>query len=100
MQSITISGTLLSDAMKCMDRNGRSFTRFTVTCGSEGVNGTIVYTHYRCTCFMSGLESLREGDQVFLSGRFTPSVSIDNEGNDIITELRIFVYQLSVGFHT
>ena len=99
MQVIIISGTLLSDSVKCKDRNGRSFTRFTVTCGSEGANGRTVFTHYRCTCYVSGCDFLKKGDQVFVSGRFSPSVSIDNEGNEIITELSIFVYQLSKSFH-
>ena len=98
MQVINISGTLLSDSTKCKDRNGRSFTRFTVTCGSEGANGRTVFTHYRCTCYVGGYDFLKKGDQVFVSGRFSPTVTIDKDGNEIITGLNVLVHQITGGY--
>lgn len=98
MQVINISGTLVSDSEKCKDRNGRSFSRFTVTCGSNDINGRTVFTHYRCICYVGGYDALKKGDQVFVSGRFSPSVSLNNEGREVITSLNVMVHQITGGY--
>lgn len=98
MQVVNISGTLLTDSETCKDRNGKTFTRFTVTCGSTGANGRTMYTHYRCTCYIGGYSTLKKGDQVFISGLFSPSVSLDNNGHEVYSSLNVLVHQISGGY--
>lgn len=98
MQQIILSGTLLTDPERCKDKNGKYYTRFTLTCGSNDMFGRTVFTHYRCTCYIGGYERLRKGDQVFLSGKFSPSSSLDRDGKSVITSLNVMVYQISGGY--
>ena len=97
MEQITISGTLLNNAETKTDKNGRCFTRFTVTCGSVDMHGRTVFTHYRCTCYVSGYENLVAGDQVFLTGRFSAGISTDKEGKPY-ANLNVMVHQASGGY--
>ena len=97
MQQITLSGTLITDAYKFRDKNNREFIRFTVTCGSLDGNGRTVFTHYRCTCYLLGFEGMKKGDQVFLTGRFTPSLDTDVKGKPYM-RLDVMVVSISGGY--
>lgn len=97
MEQAIISGTLLTDVESCIDVKGRTYSRFTVTCGSRGVNGRTKYTHYQCTSYLSGYEKLKKGDQVFLSGNLSVTEYRDETGSTK-TKLNILVYQMSGGY--
>lgn len=97
MEIVTISGTLYDDSSQGRDRNGRDFTRFTVTCGSTDQNGCAVFTHYRCIYYRKGYEKLRKGDQVFLSGSQKVSIWVDQNGKPWIN-IDVMVQQLSCGY--
>lgn len=97
MQQITISGTLLYDAEACTDRNGRSYARFKVTCGDTDMSGRAQFTHYHCTCYLPNFEKLKKGDQVFVTGKLSAKVSLDEKGNPTLN-LNIMVYQASGGY--
>lgn len=97
MQQITISGTLVSDAQQCVDKRGRKFVRFTLTCGSADVYGKINYNHYQCVCYIPGYEKAKKGDQLFLTGRFTPSVVL-NENKKAELRLDVMVLTISGGY--
>lgn len=97
MQIITISGTLLTNAEKCTDKNGKNYTRFTVTCGGTDVFGRSQYTHYRCTCYVSGYEGMKKGDQIFLSGNLSAKVRIAEDGKSYLN-MDVMVYQVSGGY--
>ena len=97
MEQITISGTLLTDAETAKDKNGRTFTRFTVTCGSEDIHGRTQFTHYRCVCYVSGYEKLVKGDQVFVTGKLSAKIGVDTTGKNYLN-LNIMVYQATGGY--
>lgn len=97
MQQITISGTLLSDAVVCTDKNGRQYVRFKVTCGDEDINGRTQFTHYHCTCYPTGFDKLKKGDQVFINGRLSAKISISETGKPYLN-LNIMVYQATGGY--
>lgn len=97
MEQVTISGTLLSDSTTGKDKNGRDFTRFTVSCGSKEPSGGVVFTHYRCVSYLKGHESLRKGDQVFLTGSQKVSIWVDQNGKPWIN-IDVMVYQMTCGY--
>ena len=97
MQQIIISGTLLTDAAKFTDKNGREFTRFTVTCGETDITGKTVYTHYRCTCYLIGYGKMTKGDQVFITGKFLPKLETDDKGKYYMA-LNVMVSNLTGGY--
>lgn len=97
MQIITISGTLLNDAEKCVDKNGRKYTRFMMTCGSTDINGRSVFTHYSCTCYIDGYEKLKKGDQAFVCGKFSAKLSVDDKGTPYMN-LNVLAFQASTGY--
>jgi len=99
MQQITISGTLLSDAETCRDIRGREYTRFKVTCGDTDTAGRVQYTHYHCTCYLSlsSFGRLKKGDQVFVIGRLSAKLAIDEKGTPYLN-LNVMVYQASGGY--
>lgn len=97
MQVINISGTLLEDAVKCVDKAGRSYARFTMTCGSTDANGRTYYTHYSCTCYMEGYEKLKKGDQAFVCGKLSAKLSTDEKGKSYMN-LNVLAYQASGGY--
>ena len=97
MQMISISGTLLVDAEKCVGRNGVSYIRFDVTCPDQDAYGRTIYTHYHCTCYINGFDQLRKGDQVFISGKFHAKLSVDEKGKPYMN-LNIMVYQITAGY--
>lgn len=97
MQQITLSGTLISDASKFKDRNNKEFIKFIVTCGSTDAYGRTIFTHYRCICYVTGYEGMRKGDQVFLTGRFCPSLGTDESGKNYMN-LDVMVISISGGY--
>lgn len=97
MQQITISGTLLSDAEKCVDKSGKNYSRFTVSCGSTGPDGRVEFTHYRCICYISGYEKFKKGDQAFVTGKLSARLRVDDKGRTYMN-LDIMVYQLTGGY--
>ena len=99
MQQITISGTLLTDAEKSVDKNNRTFVRFTVSCGWSDQYGRTQYTHYRCVCYVGGYDKMKKGDQVFVTGKLTASIGYDNAGKSYLN-LDVMVYQVSKGYRS
>ncbi len=98
MQRITISGTLLGDTACFRDKNDRQFIRFTVTCGSTDIHGRTVFNHYRCTCYItSGYENMKKGDQVFIMGKFLPSIGVDDKGKPYLN-LDVMVTDITGGY--
>lgn len=97
MQQIIISGTLLGDAGLFTDKAGKNYVRFVVTCGSTDVYGRTIYSHYRCTCYMSQYSKMKNGDQVFVTGRFSPSISTDEKGKPYMN-LDVMVTQITGGY--
>ena len=96
MQHITISGTLLDDAEKCTDKDGRNYIRFSVSCGDSTPGGRTEFTHYNCTCYIMAYEGMRKGDQVFITGRFSPRLRKDDKGRSYMN-LNIMVHQINGG---
>lgn len=96
MQQVTISGNLLNDAEKCRDKNGNLYSRFDVTCPDTNYAGRTTYTHYHCVCYLAGVEMLKKGDQVFLTGKLNATASVDSKGNAYVN-LNIMVFQATVG---
>lgn len=97
MQQVTISGTLYRDAEKCIDRNGRKYIRFVVTCGSDEPGGRTEFTHYQCTCYMTGFENMKKGDQVFVTGKFSARTRVDDKGKTYMN-LNVMVHQINGGY--
>lgn len=98
MQQITISGTLSSEVERCKDKNGNSYIRFKVVCGDTDINGRSVFTHYHCTCYISGFEDLKKGDQVFITGKLSAKISISAKDGNPYLNLNVMVYQASAGY--
>lgn len=97
MQQITISGTLLTDAELCKDKNGKNFVRFKVTCGDTDAFGRTEYTHYQCTCYLQNFNKLKKGDQVFVTGKLSAKISADDKGKSYLN-LNVMVYQATGGY--
>lgn len=97
MQQIIISGALITDVQKLRDRNGRDYLRFTVTCGSTDINGRSIFTHYRCISYITGYGKLKKGDQVFITGKFTPSLMCDENGKTYMN-LDVMVASITPGY--
>ena len=66
-------------------------------CGSKEITGRMVYTEYKCVCYVNGYEKLRKGDQVFLTGKQSAGIGYDKDGNAVL-KLNVMVYQASGGF--
>lgn len=97
MEIVTISGTLYTDSSVAKDKNGRQFTRMTVTCGSSDPNGAPVFTHYKCICYLKGYENLKKGDQVFLTGSQKISIWVDQNGKPWLN-IDVMVHHISCGY--
>lgn len=97
MQQITLSGTLIADATEHVDKNGRKHCRFLLTCGANDAYGRTVYSHYRCICYVNGYEGMKKGDQVFLTGKFLPSLTVDKDGKPYMN-LDVMVVTISGGY--
>lgn len=98
MQQITISGTLSNDIERCKDKNGNSYIRFKVACGDTDINGRVQFTHYHCTCYVSGFEDLKKGDQVFVTGKFSAKITNSAKDGTPYLNLNVMVYQVSGGY--
>ncbi len=97
MEQITISGVLDNDSEKCIDANNRPYCRFVASCPYEDKFGRTRYRHYNCICYVSGYDNLKKGDQIFLSGKFSAALLLDEKGKPYM-ELNIMVYQASDGY--
>lgn len=97
MQQITISGTLLEDAVVCTDKNQHTYTRFKVTCGEYDVLNRLQYTIYYCTCYLPNLNNLKKGDQVFVTGKFSAKIITGDDGKPYL-RLNVMVLQASGGY--
>lgn len=97
MQQITISGTLLEDAEACRDKNSREYVRIKVTCGETDQNGRTQFSTYHCICYNAAYAKMKKGDQVFISGKFTPYVYMDKSGVEKMS-LNILVIQITKGY--
>lgn len=98
MQQITISGTLSADAEKCRDKNGNPYVRFKVACGDNDINGRTIFTYYHCTCYISGFEDLKKGDQVFVTGKLSAKIGNSVKDGTAYLNLNIMVYQVAGGY--
>lgn len=96
MEQITIAGKLVSDAETCTDKNGRKYSRFSVSCCSEDIFGRMQYTVYHCTCYVPGYEKKKAKDQVFLTGKFSAKIGFNESGKPKLN-LNVFVYQAAGG---
>ncbi len=97
MEQITISGTLATKAESCTDKNGKKYSRFTVTCKSEDIYGRVHFTHYWCTCYVPGYEKKEKGDQIFLTGKLSAKIGFNEDGKPYLN-LNVMVYQATEGF--
>ena len=77
MQTIILSGTLLTDAKKTKDSRGREYISFVLTCITKDAKEDDDYFHTKCICYLMGFEGLKKGDKVFLIGRFVPRIEYD-----------------------
>ena len=77
MEVITITGHLLKNSELCRDSNGRTFSRFKISCRRTDANGETCFTVYRCYCYMSGNDTLKQGDKVMVTGTLTLSTRTD-----------------------
>lgn len=97
MQTITIAGVLANNAEECVDSSSRKYSRFTVTCVNVDKNGRSHYTHYNCVCYVPGYEKLKTNDQVFLTGKFSAELKLNEKGKPYMN-LSVMVFQASDGF--
>jgi len=97
MEQIILSGTLFKDAESCIDKSGKTYSRFTVVCGSNDSTGRAVFTRYHCICYISGYEKMKKGDQVFVTGKLTAKLGIDENENPSVS-LSVMVFQISGGY--
>ena len=97
MQQIILSGTLIADATEHIDKNGRKHCRFILTCGETDVYGRTVYIHYNCICYKNGYEGMKKGDQVFITGKFLPSLNLDKDGKAYMN-LNVMINTISGGY--
>ena len=97
MQQITIAGVLVKDAEICVDESSHKYTRFIVSCATESTRGRIRYFYYNCFCYLPGCERLRANDQVFLTGKFSAELKLNEKGEPCM-DFSIMVFQASVGY--
>lgn len=97
MQNINLSGTLLKDAETGTDKNGKTYVRFTITCGWNDQYNRTQYTHYLCTCYIKGYDSLKKGDQVFVNGEQRATIEYDNSGKAYLN-LHVMVFNINRGY--
>lgn len=80
MQVVSITGRLTSEVEKCQDKNGHFYHRFTVQSQTSDIFGRDLYTIFRCTCYVPGVEQLKKGDKVFMYGKFSVRAFINSQG--------------------
>ena len=96
MQQITLSGTLITEAFRQVDKKGRPYIRFTLSCGSIMPGDRVEYTHYKCVCYIGGYDRLEKGDQVFVVGKLQASIQYD-ESQSPSLNLQVMVTNMSGG---
>lgn len=96
MELITISGNVVTDSEKCVDKNGREYVRFRVSCWSKDYQGYDKYTYYNCFCYHTGYGKMKKGEIVFLSGTYMQNVKYpEDQGKKIYINNDIFVQHLT-----
>ena len=96
IQTVILIGHLLTDAESFTDKNGHDFVRFKMTCRRTTFKGETKFTVYRVCCYIGGYETLKQGDQVFVSGELDISVHIDKEGKVWLNN-EVYAKQISKG---
>ena len=81
MQQITISGWAPYDSEVCSDNYGRNYKRFVTRCVSYSRTNTRIYTEYSCKCYLSQIDDIKKGDEVFLTGKLALGITQDEKGN-------------------
>lgn len=69
IQTIILIGHLLTDAEVFTDKNGHDFIRFKLSCRKTTFKGESKFTVYRVCTYQSGFETLKQGDQVYVSDK-------------------------------
>ena len=87
MQRVTLSGTLVSDIFRQVDKNGRQYFRFTLSCGALNQYQRMEYTYYMCVSYMRGYEELKKGVQVFLTGKLSASIAYNSDHTPVLSLL-------------
>lgn len=95
MQVITISGKLLGNSESKTDKNGHKYFRFKVLCEGSA-QGKKKTTIYRCYCYNTEYENLKDGETVFLSGDIDMNVRLDDNGKAWIN-CDVYVRQIDKG---
>ncbi len=98
VHQITISGTLLSDAVVRWDKNGKEYVFFQVSCDEKDENGERHSTPYKCSYYSTNLEleEFKKGDPVTICGRFNADIGYSHTGEPC-PSLCILVYQINRG---
>lgn len=98
VHQITISGTLLSDAVVRWDKNGKEYVFFQVSCDEKDENGERHSTLYKCSYYSTNLEldEFKKGDSVTICGRLNADIGYSHAGEPY-PSLCILVYQINRG---
>lgn len=98
IQQITISGTLLSDAVVRWEKNGKEYVFFQVLCYEKDENGERHSNLFKCSYYSTNLEldEFKKGDSVTISGRFNADIGYFHTGEPY-PSLCILVYQITRG---
>lgn len=97
MESITVSGILENDCEVVKDKKGFDQIRFIVICDDTDFYGKQRRTIYRCLCYNTNFKNLKQGDLVFLTGKFTVSQHWDKEQKKHVIDFDVFVTQMANG---
>lgn len=95
MQVITISGKLLGDSETKVDKSGHKYIRFKVLSEytAQKQDKTMIF---RCYCYNTVYENLKDGEKVFLSGDIDMTIRIDEKGKAWIN-CDVYVRQIDKG---
>lgn len=96
MQRVTLSGTLVTDVFRQLDKNGRQYIRFTLACGTLNTNQRMEYTYYKCVSYIRGYDELKKGDQLFLTGKLQATIGY-NEDRSPMLNLLVSVTEMTGG---
>lgn len=103
MELIQLVGTLVDDPEDCVDKHGRNYTRFTVTCWKHWEGGRTEFTHYSCVMYfdestknLSPARGLKKGDQVIVHGKLSARLRTDTKGKTYMN-LNVLVGSLEPG---
>jgi len=80
MEEIALSGILVDDAEKRIDKKGHEYIRFKVGCEGTDMYGKPRVSLYRIFSYDLNLATLKKGQMVFVVGTFSIDV-IDGRSN-------------------